>query len=308
MKESEAFRSLQSRSIIQILIEGDLLPYRSGSQIGSIGLIFGVPSDGYARADQMTTILESVHKENRTSELLNYLLSSAQLRPVIDGFLRANEYRPASDEIDKTLSEVNLTDDEEGNIVLLTQAIQRQFIRDVNEELLYTHNKLIHIGDIWDAIPTHSEIKVAVSTARVDYGYVQKLLSNANADLQFGDYDSVVTKSRTILESVFQQILRDHQIDYKEHGDLQNYRGDVTAALGMKVQSDWNPRVRTMMSGINKVVDAIGAMRNKDSDAHASTARVKIDEAEAELLLNASVSVATYYLRVADRQSGKKTH
>ncbi|WP_183406713.1 abortive infection family protein, partial [Lacticaseibacillus paracasei] len=57
-----------------------------------------------------------------------------------------------------------------------------------------------------------------------------------------------------------------------------------------------------LISGLNKIVDSITTMRNINSDSHGSSNRVKINEAEAELILNSAVNISVYYLRVDGRK------
>lgn len=68
----------------------------------------------------------------------------------------------------------------------------------------------------------------------------------------------------------------------------------------MRPLKEWNPRVTKMKRDLNGIIDLIAEMRNKDGDAHAENERVKIKAAEAELLQNTSVVVATYYLRIVE--------
>jgi len=56
-----------------------------------------------------------------------------------------------------------------------------------------------------------------------------------------------------------------------------------------------------MVGSLNTLVSTISELRNNNSDAHASTTRMKINEAEAELILNSSGMIGIYYLKVSDR-------
>ncbi|MHC5566700.1 abortive infection family protein, partial [Pediococcus acidilactici] len=136
----------------------------------------------------------------------------------------------------------------------------------------------------------------------MNIGYVKKILNNAKEDLLNNDLDSVVTKSRTIIETVFIVILRKHQIDFKENGDIGHYRSLVNKTLGMKPDNRWDKNVSSLISGLNKIVDSITTMRNINSDSHGSSNRVKINEAEAELILNSAVNISVYSLRVDGRK------
>ena len=77
--------------------------------------------------------------------------------------------------------------------------------------------KLIVRNDKIAIIDSKATPKVLVDPAEImNIGYVKKILNNAKEDLLNNDLDSVVTKSRTIIETVFIAILRKHQIDFKK--------------------------------------------------------------------------------------------
>ncbi|WP_368368521.1 abortive infection family protein [Pediococcus acidilactici] len=87
-----------------------------------------------------------------------------------------------------------------------------------------------------------------------------------------------------------------------DHGDIGHHRSLVNKTLGMKPDNRWDKNVSSLISGLNKIVDSITTMRNINSDSHGSSNRVKINEAEAELILNSAVNISVYYLRVDGRK------
>lgn len=58
-----------------------------------------------------------------------------------------------------------------------------------------------------------------------------------------------------------------------------------------------------MVGGINQIIDSVSRMRNNFSDSHGSSKRVSIKLAEAELVLNSSVNIVNYYLKVNNRKN-----
>ena len=54
-----------------------------------------------------------------------------------------------------------------------------------------------------------------------------------------------------------------------------------------------------LINGINKIVDAIGSMRNMNSDAHGvGQRRIDIREREARMIASSAIMVAEYVLSV----------
>lgn len=296
MTESVNFSNLTARPIIDLLIEGEYLPRLTGNEIVSLGTIFNinVEDEWKSRWIMMEQVLSGCHSLNKSGALLAYMTNIDHLKTQIELLRRGN----------KSIENIEVLD--ENGDYLSGRDIQRQIIAEwkkaVNRQLEYSDLKLVYINGDFDIIPLNVTPEIMASKQRIDNELLKGIIFQAENDLKDGDYDSVVTKSRTILEGTFMQILDDNGIVYKENGNLGEYRGLVVGTLGMKIESSWNPRVKKLVSGINKVVDAINEMRNDDSDAHVSNDRVAIGFAEAQLLINSSVAIATYYLMIFDRQ------
>ena len=65
----------------------------------------------------------------------------------------------------------------------------------------------------------------------------------------------------------------------------------------------WDKRILEMLSGLEKIVNAICGMRNTNSDAHGvGSARIEIKEREARLIVNTSMTMCEYILDVFDSQ------
>ena len=219
---------------------------------------------------------------------------TSAVREVIDGNINA---KPKYTEVEEIVEE------SEQNNKAIANILRVDLINRINLELSVSDKKLIDLNDKIAIIDSKATPKVLVDPAEImNIGYVEKILNNAKKDLLNNDLDSVVTKSRTIIETVFIAILRKHQIDFKENGDIGHYRSLVNKTLGMKPDNRWDKNVSSLISGLNKIVDSITTMRNINSDSHGSSNRVKINEAEAELILNSAVNISVYYLRVDGRK------
>lgn len=289
--ENSSFEILQTRKIVDILIGSDsnhTLPCLSGSTINSIAQLFDVRILGSSRADMMESIIGEVHQKNRTNDLLRYLLSPASLKEKIYTDLSYTPDNPNSS----------------NDPVIQTEraAIIKMFVNEINDQLYFNKKKLFNEVENFQIVGLDDAPRVIVATEPIGTEYVTSLLTRGQQDLREGDVDSVVTKSRTILEAVFRQILDDHNVVYKSDGDIGKYRKKVLDTLGMSVKSDWNPRVKTMVSSLNKLVDTIAEMRNTDGDAHDSAIRIRLTIAGSELLLNVSASLGNYFIRVNERQ------
>ena len=119
-------------------------------------------------------------------------------------------------------------------------------------------------------------------------------------DLKNKDFDSVVTKSRTLLEEVFIYIIEKSTKErYSSKGNIQLIYAEVKDLLNIKPQGDWDKRVCDLINGINKIVDAIGSMRNMNSDAHGvGQRRIDIREREARLIASSAIMISEYMLSI----------
>ena len=142
--------------------------------------------------------------------------------------------------------------------------------------------------------------KVKVVTSQ----YIQELPSRIKDDLENKDYDSVITKSRTLLEEVLIYIIEKLTFErYHSNGDLVKIYQDATDLLNMRQKQDWDKRVNELLGGLHKIVSAISSMRNINSDAHgAGSGRININKREALLAANTSMILAEYWLSVFENK------
>lgn len=87
--------------------------------------------------------------------------------------------------------------------------------------------------------------------------------------MQNRDFDSVITKSRTLLEEVLIYIIEKLTKErYKSSGDLIKIYQEATGLLNMRQKREWDKRINELLGGLHKIVSAISSMRNMNSDAH----------------------------------------
>lgn len=133
--------------------------------------------------------------------------------------------------------------------------------------------------------------------------YIRGLVGRVEEDLYSKHYDSVVTKSRTLVEEVIIYILEQRGIPVPTSGNLIELYRECKATLGMLQDKSWDKRILEMLSGLEKIVSAVSGMRNTNSDAHgAGSARIEIKEREARLIVNSAITMCEYILDVYESQ------
>lgn len=291
--ENSEFELLQQRDIINTMIDGKFLPYLSANNIKDLGMQFGYNlkkmNEPVSRWKLMEKFLIDLHIDNRTNELLNYLVSPVFLK---DEIREKNSIN---------FSQINVDSQKQIIINQKRNEIIETILKHFNEQLVFSNKKMFFNNEIFSISDASSAPKVIEHKDRIDNAYITSLVDKGQNDLLDKDFDSVITKARTLLESIFLQIIFDHQQEIKQNGNIMQYRNKVHEILGMSKTKDWNPNVTKMVGSLNTLVSTISELRNNNSDAHASTTRMKINEAEAELILNSSVMIGIYYLKVSDR-------
>lgn len=290
------FKLFAQRDIIDILI-GDIvvlekddkqfrLPYLSGPMLCAISTKFGLEctytfgGGGKSRWQYLKDLIEYLDQRDSVDDLLKELFDFRRFNQILKGYRNR-------DEIEQCYKE-----------------IIQSTIASINAQLLYSHKEIVCINNrfvISDigkpiAIPTE---KVTCISAE----YIRGLVGRVEEDLYNKQYDSVVTKSRTLVEEVIIYILEQRNVAVPTSGNLLELYRECKATLGMIQDKSWDKRILEMLSGLEKIVNAICGMRNTNSDAHGvGSARIEIKEREARLIVNASITICEYILDVFDSQ------
>ena len=286
------FSLLINRRIIDILI-GDVklygefsLPYMSGPDLCNLSTTFGLARTytwgnsrigaNKSRWEYMQDLLKYLNPQGRIPELLSYLTQQGRFEN-LTGI--GDIYK-----VDETYKAI---------IKGMLDAINAQLvIARVELRLLNKKFVMASIGE--EVVIETPNVKIITSQ------YIRELPERIKDDLENKDYDSVITKSRTLLEEVLIFIIEKMTFErYKSNGDLVKIYQDATELLNMRQKGDWDKRVNELLGGLHKLVSAISSMRNMNSDAHgAGSSRINIKKREALLVAHSSMMLAEYWLSV----------
>lgn len=135
---------------------------------------------------------------------------------------------------------------------------------------------------------------VAAAIAKLDSEHVASAWQKA-LDRRVNDPDGAITAARTLVESVCKHILDDAGVGYDEKDDLPNLYGLTAEQLKLSPSQHTEQIFKQILGGCKSVVEGLGALRNKLSDAHGRGKRaVKASPRRAELAVNLAVSMATF--------------
>ena len=286
------FSLLIDKEICGILI-GDVdvfgtyaMPYMKGPELCSLCTQFGLKrtyewgGGNTSRWVYMLDLLEFLNKEDRVGELLSYLMDM------------------------KRFTQLNSLGDYE-KVRETYKSIVEGALRTINSHLLIARKEVRIVQNKFVMATIGEEVsfdtpKVKVVTSQ----YIKELPDRIKGDLENKDYDSVITKSRTLLEEVLIYIIEKMTFErYKSNGDLIKIYQDATELLNMRQNKEWDKRINEMLGGLHKLVSAIASMRNMNSDAHGvGSGRFNIKKREALLVANSSVMLAEYLLSVYENK------
>lgn len=298
---SDAFNLLRSKEIITIL-DGDTkygdyefedcttvkiaMPYLSGSDLCDLSTLFGLPvtyswnGGALSRWQYLDNLLEYCIKNNKCSSLLAYMFSLAQFSKVLNGH-GATEIKEAH------------------------QTIVSNIIEQINGLLFFGGNELVIIGQNFVIQPIGNKIEIVAPTIKtIDREYIKSISSRAMRDIEQNDFDSAITKSRTLLEETFCYVIEKKNETPSDSGDISKLFKQVKTLYNMHTDTNTDRRINTLLSGLNSIVSAVAEMRNKDSDAHGvGAARIPIKEHHARLFVNSSMAMADFILSVQQNNS-----
>ena len=286
---------LINRKIIDVLI-GDTtvfgnyaLPYMTGPVLCQLSTTFGLPRTytwgsriavNKSRWEYMQDLLKYLNPQGRIPELLSFLIRQERFENLIG------------------IGDIHKVDETH-------KAIIKGALDVINAQLVLARVELRLINKTFVLTKIGEDVTLEAPYVKViNSQYIKELPDRIKDDIDNGDYDSVITKSRTLLEEVLIHIIEKMTFErYKSNGDLIKIYQDATELLNMRQKGDWDKRVNELLGGLHKLVSSISSMRNMNSDAHgAGSGRIIIKKREALLVANSSMMLAEYWLSVFERK------
>ncbi len=301
-KEKSKFELLREKSILSIL-DGDedfgtlevngtdsgikiSMPYLSGPTLCDISNKFGLPvtygwnGGAQSRWAYLDNLLAHCIQNKRESDLLAFLFSKGQF---------VDKLRGQTPEV----------------IEYAYAQIVNAVIGQINGALYFGGNELVQVGKVFVIRELGSTVSVATPSVKtIDRSYITDLSDRAMKDVIDGNYDSAITKSRTLLEEVFCYVIEKKGEDPSESGDIGKLYNQVKQLYNMHQSKDMDKRINGLLSGLEKILSAIAEMRNKGSDSHGVGAkRISIADHHARLFVNSAMTMADFVLAVSEKAS-----
>lgn len=301
-QEKSKFELLREKNILSIL-DGDVdfgtleingtdsgikisMPYLSGPTLCDISNKFGLPvtygwnGGAQSRWAYPDDLLAHCIQNKRESDLLAYLFSKGQF---------VDKLRGQTPEV----------------IEYAYSQIVNAVINQINGTLYFGGNELVQIGKVFVVRKLGSTVSVSVPSVKtINRSYITDLSDRAMKDVMDGNYDSAITKSRTLLEEVFCYVIEKKGNEPSESGDIGKLYNQVKQLYNMHQSKDIDKRINGLLSGLEKILSAIAEMRNKGSDSHGVGAkRINIADHHARLFVNSAMTMADFILAVSEKAS-----
>lgn len=256
------------------------MPYLSGPNLCDISNQFGLPVSynrdaTLSRWQYLDNLMDYCIEQDKFSALLSYLFDKAQFADALFGY--------------------NVAEIDAAYTYITSRAIQM-----INGILYFGGNELSLIGKqfIVHPIGSHPEVETPKIKA-IDREYIKDISSRAMDDVEQNNFDSAITKSRTLLEETFCYVIEKKGAAPSDNGDMMKLFKQVRELYNMHTDKDTDRRINTLLSGLNSIVSAISEMRNKDSDAHGvGSKRIPIRGYHARLFVNSAMTLADFILAV----------
>jgi hypothetical protein len=143
--------------------------------------------------------------------------------------------------------------------------------------------------------PSDSAISATIQATSLSY--VQEAWHKA-LERRANDAEGAITAARTLLESVCKHVLDSTGEPYDDSAELPKLYALTAKQLNLSPSQHTEQLFKQILGGCQTVVEGLGAMRNRHSDAHGKgVTGTKPAPRHAELAVNLSGAMATFLLQ-----------
>lgn len=175
------------------------MPNLTHSDINSLAPTFGINNidtvNTYNRTDKMSWLIKQCYDLNKENKLLEYFLDKK--RYISNN--REDFYVYEPDELEEKINKEIIA-----------------YLNYINTFLYYCDKKLISISNKYKVIEIVEDVQAINDIdSHISLEYVRKFPFRLKDNLDSGNYDTVITQSRTLIEEVYIHILEYSDEDYK---------------------------------------------------------------------------------------------
>jgi hypothetical protein len=152
-----------------------------------------------------------------------------------------------------------------------------------------------------------SDKMVSQTLEKLDAAHVQAAWSKA-LERRSSDPEGAITSARTLIEAVCKHILDESGTTYDDGADLPKLYKQTAEHLNLAPSQHTEQVFKQILGGCTSVVEGLGSLRNRLSDAHGKgKVGTKPASRHAELAVNLSGALAIYLLATWEARSETTT-
>ena len=292
--KSKKYSGILSKDILRVLIgdrsfevqnTGEIattfgMPYMKMADIKELGYKFGFNFTNEPEISSRFNYFEAIIKKaidiNKIEDVLTYLFQKQRFSQLWNQNLTATEFE---------------TDFSNQRNFILEKINQILYLSD--SKLIFQNGRLFFVSNMSTVPLNLPKLKT------IDHEYVTELVNRAYSDIERGEFDSAITKSKTLLEEVLTFGIEEKNEKAEDTGKIDVLLKHFKSLYKMHVVPSMDNRIKGLISGLDRIIFTISEMRNKDSDAHAAGKnRIKIKDYHARLFVNAAATMADFIVSV----------
>jgi hypothetical protein len=142
-----------------------------------------------------------------------------------------------------------------------------------------------------------SDALISATVKAVNLEFIQEAWHKA-LERRASDPEGAITIARSLLESVCKHVLDSCGVVYPHAADLPNLYSEGAKQLNLSPSQHTEQLFKQILGGCHSVVQGLGSLRNRHSDAHGKgAAGTRPAPRHAELAVNLSGAMATFLLQ-----------
>lgn len=224
-----------------------------------------------------------------------------------DELIRINDLGLISKVIEESVNPVNYID---------TEFNVDEVVDYLNKYLMYDGLRLMKTGMCYELVKKGKSSQIISSLIDLDYteqnqtdklrhGFILEQIDKCKDKVSRSDYDGAITNARSLVESVFEELISRSGKEVDSHdGNLNSLYKQVKKCLNLDAdQLDLSETLKQLLRGLVSVVSGVAGISNKMSDRHAR--KYKPQKHHAILAINCANTICGFLVDSFDYQKQK---
>ncbi len=262
------------------------MPYMSGPNICDFGAKLGLNKD-YWNSDKLSRWM---YMEN----VLNYVVDNNKINLFFKELFNLKRFKKVENiEYHKSAYE-------------LYWDLVHGLINKINGILFFDKCHIEYNLETWQFALIDDEVDIKIESENIeniDKQYIKRLKTEIDNSIKNEDFESCVTKSRTLLEEIMIYGIEEKKELVEAKGNINKLYNQFKTLYGMHQDKNMDKRINNLLSGFEKIITSISNMRDENSDSHgAGEKRINIEKHHAVLFANASITMSDFLLSVINNK------